>query len=70
MSEEGVGQRLQEMRELTDDWEAVHSKEDKLLWEYVQIIAAGDISETDIYDVAEVLIRWREETKDQPRWCA
>ena len=62
-----VQKRLDAIRK-AKDWERVHILEDKLLWDFIKVVAEGDIAAMAIYEIADVLQAWHEKSKDEERW--
>ena len=56
------------VNELHGDDEAQHSKQDDLLWRFVEVVASGEPTKRDQAELAKELLKLR----DAPfaRWCA
>jgi hypothetical protein len=68
MTAEDVKAKIDAIRASERDYEAAHSLEDKLLWEFVENVSGMD--RADITDIAILLSEWHKESADQPRYCA
>jgi len=66
-----IEQRIDVMRKLAPDWEAVHGSEDALLWDFVEFVDGfGHVANSGAGKLAALLMDWHKESEDDPRWAA
>lgn len=69
MTAEDLKSKIDLIRAASRDYEKAHGLEDELLWEFVECVAdaCDDRASTEL---APLLLEWRKESANEPRYCA
>lgn len=70
MTSDETRARIEAIRTAAGDYEVAHSREDDLLWDFVEhVLKVGSVDRETDY-IAMLLDNWRLESAGEPRYCA